>query len=58
MKIVTYQSFKRAFKRLIKKNTQLQDRILRIIALLENAPFTPLIPITLINCPTQLINKT
>jgi addiction module RelE/StbE family toxin len=41
MKIVVYQSFKRAFKRLIKKNHQLQDRILRVIALLENDPFTP-----------------
>ena len=41
MKLVTYKSFKRAFKKLIKKNPQLQDKVLGILDLLENDPFTP-----------------
>ncbi len=41
MKLVAYKSFKRAFKKLIKKNPQLQDKVLGILDLLENDPFTP-----------------
>ena len=41
MKLVAYKSFKRAFKKLIKKNPQLQDKVLGILNLLENDPFTP-----------------
>jgi mRNA interferase YafQ len=41
MKLVAHKSFKRAFKKLIKKNSQLQDRVLDILDLLENDPFTP-----------------
>ncbi len=41
MKLVADQSFKRAFKRLIKKNPQLENKILAILDLLENNPFTP-----------------
>ncbi len=40
MKLVAYKSFKRAFKKLIKKNPQLQDKVLAILDLLENEPFT------------------
>lgn len=40
MKLVAYKSFKRAFKKLIKKNPQLQERILNVLDLLENDPFT------------------
>ena len=40
MKLVTYNSFKRAFKKLIKKNPQLQNKVLGILDLLENDPFT------------------
>jgi mRNA interferase YafQ len=40
VKIVAHKSFKKAFKKLIKKNPQLQDRILDILDLLENDPFT------------------
>ena len=41
MKLVAYKSFKRAFKKLIKKNPQLQAKVLNILDLLENDPFTP-----------------
>ena len=41
MKLVSYNSFKRAFKKLIKKNPQLKNRVLGILDLLENDPFTP-----------------
>jgi addiction module RelE/StbE family toxin len=41
VKLVAHKSFKRAFKKLIKKNPQLQERILYILDLLENDPFTP-----------------
>ena len=40
MKLVANKSFKRAFKRLIKKNPQLKVKILGILDLLENDPFT------------------
>ena len=41
MKLVAHKSFKRAFKKLIKKNPQLQAKVLGILDLLENDPFTP-----------------
>jgi mRNA interferase YafQ len=41
LKLVAHKSFKRAFKKLIKKNPQLQGRVLDILDLLENDPFTP-----------------
>ncbi|WP_013325685.1 type II toxin-antitoxin system YafQ family toxin [Gloeothece verrucosa] len=40
MKLVIDNKFKRAFKRLIKKNPQLQTKILSILDLLEVDPFT------------------
>ena len=41
MKLVAYKSFKKAFRKLIKKNPQLQNKILTILSLLESDPFTP-----------------
>jgi mRNA interferase YafQ len=41
MILTTDSSFKRSFKRLTRKNPQLQDRILEILELLSNDPFTP-----------------
>lgn len=41
MKLVAHKSFKRGFKKLIKKNPQLQNKVLGILDLLENDPFTP-----------------
>lgn len=41
MKLVADKSFKKAFKRLIKKSPQLQDKVLEVLDLLENNPFTP-----------------
>ncbi len=41
MKLFAYKSFKRAFKKLIKKNPQLQSKVLGILDLLEDDPFTP-----------------
>ena len=41
MKLVAHKSFKRAFKKLIKKNPQLQSKVLGILDLLEDDPFTP-----------------
>ena len=35
MKLVAHKSFKRAFKKLIKKNPQLQNKVLGILDLLE-----------------------
>ncbi len=40
MKLVAHKSFKRAFKKLIKKNPQLKAKVLNILDLLENDPFT------------------
>ena len=40
MKLVAHKSFKRTFKKLIKKNPQLQNKVLGILDLLENDPFT------------------
>ena len=33
------KSFKRAFKRIVRKNPQLEDKILAVLELLENEPF-------------------
>ncbi|NCO74511.1 MAG: type II toxin-antitoxin system mRNA interferase toxin, RelE/StbE family [Cyanobacteria bacterium] len=41
MNLVAQKSFKKAFKRLTKKSPQLQDKILEVLDLLENDPFTP-----------------
>jgi len=41
MILTTDTSFKRSFKRLVKKNPQLQDRILAVLELLGNDPFHP-----------------
>lgn len=41
MILTTDASFKRAFKRLVKKNPQLQDKILGVLELLGNDPFHP-----------------
>lgn len=41
MNLVAQKRFKKAFKRLIKKNPQLKDKILETLDLLENDPFTP-----------------
>ena len=41
MKLVVYKSFKRAFKKIIKKNPQLQKKVLGILDLLESDPFIP-----------------
>ncbi|MGL5130950.1 MAG: type II toxin-antitoxin system RelE/ParE family toxin [Planktothrix sp.] len=41
MILTTDGSFKRAFKRLVKKNPQLQDKILGVLELLGNDPFHP-----------------
>ena len=41
MILTTDASFKRAFKRLVKKNPQLQDKILVVLELLGNNPFHP-----------------
>jgi addiction module RelE/StbE family toxin len=37
----TESSFKRSFKKLIKKNPQLEEKILETLNLLVNDPFTP-----------------
>lgn len=37
----TGSQFKRRFKRLVKKNSQLQDRIFSTLETLSNDPFTP-----------------
>ncbi len=41
MIIKTDSSFKRSFKRLTRKSPQLQDKIMEILELLSNDPFTP-----------------
>jgi mRNA interferase YafQ len=41
MILTTDASFKRSFKRLVKKNPQLQNRILAVLELLGNDPFHP-----------------
>ncbi|MGC9524905.1 MAG: type II toxin-antitoxin system YafQ family toxin [Limnospira sp.] len=41
MILTTDKKFKRQFKRLVKKNPQLQDQILAVLETLSNDPFTP-----------------
>lgn len=41
MILVPDKKFKKAFKRLTKKNPQLQAKVLTVLATLENNPFTP-----------------
>jgi mRNA interferase YafQ len=41
MILTTDERFKKSFKRLLKKNPQLQDKILAVLELLGNDPFTP-----------------
>ena len=41
MNLVAEKRFKKAFKRLIKKNPQLRDKILSALDLLEIDPFSP-----------------
>jgi mRNA interferase YafQ len=41
MILTTDERFKRSFKRLVKKNPQLQYKILAVLQLLANDPFTP-----------------
>jgi len=41
MILTTDERFKRSFKRLVRKNPQLQDKILAVLELLGNEPFTP-----------------
>ena len=39
--LVWDKSFKRSFKKLIRKNSQLQDKIFSVLAVLEKEPFAP-----------------
>ena len=41
MILIADKSFKRAFKRLVKKNFKLEEKVLRILELLADDPFTP-----------------
>ena len=41
MILTTDSKFKRSFKRLVKKSPQLQDKILAVLEILSNDPFTP-----------------
>ena len=41
MILTTDVKFKRNFKRLVRKNPQLQEKILKILELLGNDPYTP-----------------
>jgi mRNA interferase YafQ len=41
MILTTDERFKKSFKQLLKKNPQLQDKILAVLELLGNDPFTP-----------------
>ncbi len=41
MEIVWSNGFKRSFKKIIKKNPQLQEQIIKALKLLANDPFTP-----------------
>lgn len=43
MTLVWDNSFRRAFKRLIRKHPQLQDKIFEVLELLETDPFAPLL---------------
>ena len=41
MKIVWSSGFKRSFKKIVRKNPQLKDRITEVLILLADDPFTP-----------------
>jgi len=41
MEIVWSNGFKRSFKKIIKKNPQLQEQIIKALKLLADDPFTP-----------------
>ena len=41
MKLIAEKKFKKAFKRVIKKNPRLEKKILAVLDLLEIDPFTP-----------------
>ena len=41
MKIVWSSGFKRSFKKIVRKNSQLKDRITEVLILLADDPFTP-----------------
>jgi len=41
MKIVWSNAKARSFKKLVKKNPQLQEKILKVLKTLANDPFTP-----------------
>lgn len=41
MTLVWDNSFRRAFKRLVRKNPQLQEKVFEVLELLEVAPFAP-----------------
>jgi mRNA interferase YafQ len=41
MQVVWSSGFKRSFKKIVKKNPQLKDRITEVLILLANDPFTP-----------------
>jgi mRNA interferase YafQ len=41
MEVVWSSGFKRSFKKIIKKNPQLKDRIVEVLILLADDPFTP-----------------
>jgi mRNA interferase YafQ len=41
MEVVWSSGFKRAFKKITKKNPQLQERIVEVLILLAEDPFTP-----------------
>jgi addiction module RelE/StbE family toxin len=41
MKLRSENSFKRAFKRLVKKNPQIQEKVLSVLQLLTEEPFHP-----------------
>jgi addiction module RelE/StbE family toxin len=41
MKIVWDNRFKRAFRKIIKKNPEISDRIINVLTLLSIEPFTP-----------------
>ncbi len=41
MKIVWSNGFRRAFKKIVRKNPQLKDQIIEVLVLLADDPFTP-----------------
>jgi addiction module RelE/StbE family toxin len=41
MKVVWSNGFKRSFKKLIKKNPQLQEKVIEVLRTLADNPFTP-----------------